>query len=127
MLTTRVRWYQQIPLRAVENAITGELLGHVSGTVKCGPPPAGSGSRVECGLRQTGPASAAQGGVRLADLAQPQSPAEYRRPMTAVLDGIFDAHGGLDYWRSLSTIDVRYPRGDSCSPPNTSLPRSMRV
>ncbi|MCB9416637.1 MAG: hypothetical protein H6522_05450 [Mycolicibacterium sp.] len=26
--------------------------------------------------------------------------------MTAVLDGIFDAHGGLDYWRSLSTIDV---------------------
>jgi hypothetical protein len=26
--------------------------------------------------------------------------------MTAVLDGMFDAHGGLDYWRSLSTIDV---------------------
>ena len=26
--------------------------------------------------------------------------------MTAALDGIFDAHGGLDYWRSLASIDV---------------------
>ena len=40
MLTTRVRWYQQIPLRAVENAITSELLGHLSVIAKSGPPPA---------------------------------------------------------------------------------------
>lgn len=34
------------------------------------------------------------------------SDAEYGLPMTAALDGIFDAHGGLDYWRSLSSLDV---------------------
>jgi len=26
--------------------------------------------------------------------------------MAVALDGIFDAHGGLDYWRSLSSLDV---------------------